>query len=403
MHRHPLNLLFLVILAGSVVSLIGFGGRTIFGLFLEPITQSYEWERTVFALALALQNLFWGLSQPFAGALADRFGPVKVLAYGGVLYAVGVAAMSVTTSPVLFGLSAGVIVGLGMAGCSFTIVIAAVNKLVAEEHRSLASGLITAAGSLGQFLFAPAGQSLLAAYSWQSVLLLLALVILIVPAVTIAGLGRAQASTPSLASADFSFRDTAKSAFSFSGYRYLNLGFFVCGFHIGVMMTHLPAALADRGATPETAAWGLALIGLSNIVGASFFGWLGGKFSKRILLSLIYGGRGLLILAFISLPLSPNLIYGFAIGMGFLWLSTVPLTAGLVSVMFGPATMATLFGIVFFSHQVGAAVGAWLGGYFYAATGSYDFVWVLSIGLSFLAMVCHLPIPERRLLAQSAA
>jgi predicted MFS family arabinose efflux permease len=379
------------IACGAFIVLLSFGIRSGFGLFLQPISLDLGWGREVFALALAIQNLLWGLSQPFVGALADKWGTARTVVGGGLLYALGVYLMSTTTSPAELYFSAGVLIGLGLSGTGFGVVLAAVARSVPPERRSVALGITTAVGSLGQFLLPPIGQALLSAYGWQSALALLAFgsIAMVLAA---GGLrGRVQTS----GHGHQTIRQALVEAGAHSGYLYLTAGFFVCGWHVAFIAVHLPAYLADGGLSTEVAAWCLALVGLFNVIGSYAAGVLGGRLSKKYCLSFLYAARAVLILAFIMLPLSPASALVFSAIMGLLWLSTVPLTSGLVAQIFGPRYMATLFGIVFLSHQVGSFLGVWLGGYLYDVYGSYDLIWWLSVALGLLAALLHWPIDER--------
>jgi predicted MFS family arabinose efflux permease len=383
-----------VVACGCLIALLTFGIRASFGLFTLPISEAHGWGREVFALAIAVQNLLWGAGQPFAGALADRFGSARVLAAGGVLYAVGVALMAVAATPLQMHLSAGVLIGLGLAGGSFTIVMAALARRVPPERRSWAMGIATAAGSLGQFVMAPLGQAFILAYGWQTALLILAAGAAIVPL-----LATAMVSSPSsLSSAgeiDLGLKETLARAFGHRSYLLLTAGFFVCGFHVAFITVHLPPYLLDVGADPRLAAWSIAIIGLCNVVGSYGAGVLGGRHSKRWLLASIYLLRSVAIALFVLLPVTTLSVLLFAAAIGILWLSTVPPTSGLVAVMFGTRYIATLFGVVFFSHQVGAFLGIWLGGLFFELYGSYDAVWWMSVALGLFAALIHLPIVER--------
>src|ERR671913_824227 len=396
-----------IVICGCLIALITYGLRTSFGLFAAPITEGRGWSPEVFALAIAIQNIVWGIGQPFAGAIADRYGSAKMLAAGGAVYAAGVALMAVSPTPLAFNLTAGLLVGIGLSGGSFTIVIAALGRLVPEEKSSAAMGLATAAGSLGQFVFAPLGGAFLADYGWQTALLLLASFMIVVPALAAALRGRAETKARASDGPALPARDALWRAFGHGSYLMLVAGFFVCGFHVAFITTHLPAHIADvaghshgghagtGSAGPAIAAWALALIGLFNVVGSYTSGVLGGRYSKRKLLAAIYLARAGVIWLFITLPPTPVVVLGFAAAIGVLWLSTVPLTSGLVAVMFGTRHLGLLFGIVFLSHQVGAFVGVWLGGAVYDATGAYDLMWWASIVLGFAAAVVHLPISER--------
>jgi MFS family permease len=381
-----------VITAGCLIALITFGARTSFGLFTEPLSALRGWDRETFAIAIAIQNLLWGVGQPFAGAIADRFGPGRVLAAGGAVYALGVALMSASTDGAALALSGGVLVGLGLSGGSFTIVIAAFARLVNEERRSWAMGLATAMGSLGQFVFAPLGQSFIGAYGPATALALIGGCVALVPLLAAAlrgGHGAAEAAHRESSSM------AVGEALTHPSYLLLTSGFFVCGFHIAFVSTHLPPYLTELGLGTGLAAWALALIGLFNVIGAYGAGVLGGVYSRRLLLSAIYASRGAAFALFVLLPPTPATVLLFAAAIGLLWLSTVPLTSGLIAVMFGTRHLGLLFGVVFLSHQIGAFVGVWLGGAVYDATGAYDLMWWASIALGMAAAVVHLPISER--------
>ena len=396
----------LMITCGCLIALITYGVRTSFGLFTEPLSEGRGWGREVFALSIAIQNLLWGLAQPAAGAFADRYGSARVLAAGGLVYALGVGLMAVSGTPLAMQLTGGVLVGLGLAGGSFTIVIAALGRLVSEDRRSWAMGLATAAGSFGQFVFAPLGQGFISSYGWQAALVFLAACTVLVPVLATA----LRSDTGSGGSTDepaVPMREAIRGAFGHGSYLLLVAGFFVCGFHVAFITTHLPAHLSDAAAqshahgthaagAAQLGAWALAIIGLANIVGSYTAGILGGKTSKRRLLSGIYLARGAVIALFVTLPPTAPVVIAFAALMGVLWLSTVPLTSGLVAVMFGTRHLGALFGFVFLSHQVGAFLGVWLGGVAYEATGSYDPVWWAGVGLSLIAAGLHWPIVERR-------
>lgn len=383
-----------IVASGCLIALITYGLRTSFGLFIDPLSDGRGWGREVFALSLAIQNLVWGLGQPAAGAVADRYGSGRILAAGGAIYAVGVALMAVSTTPLALHLTAGVLVGIGLSGGSFTIVIAALGRLMPPDRRSWAMGMATAAGSLGQFLFAPLGQTFISGYGWVTALLLLATFAAIVPVLAVALRGGVAPDEGEGSST--SLRQATTTAFGHGSYLLLMSGFFVCGFHVAFITTHLPPYLTDNGASPRVAAWSLALIGLFNVVGSYASGVLGNRVSKRRLLSRIYLSRAVVLLLFIVLPKSPAVVLTFAAAMGILWLSTVPLTSGLVAVMFGTRYLGTLFGFVFLSHQIGAFLGVWLGGVAYAQTGSYDPVWWAGVVLALVATALHWPIVEKR-------
>ena len=396
-----------IILCGCLIALIGFGPRSAFGFFLTPMSAANGWGRDVFALAFALQNLLWGIAQPFAGAVADRFGMVRVLTVGALLYALGLALMAYTTSPITLQVTAGVLVGFGLAGCSFNLVIAAFGKLLPERYRMLAIGAGTAAGSFGQFLFAPFGVALIDNAGWQNALLVFSgLLLFIVPMALAlatprsepkpAGAGLDVASTQSLTAA-------LTEAFAHRSYVVLVLGFFTCGFQLAFITLHLPSYLIDRGLSAQIGGWALATIGLFNIIGSISVGWLSMYFPRRYLLALNYFLRAVFIAAFVLLPASPVTTLLFAAGMGLMWLSTVPPTSALVTLMFGTRWLATLYGFAFFSHQVGGFLGAWLGGLLYERTGSYDIVWWLTVMFGLLSAAINLPIEEKPVLRAAPA
>lgn len=387
--RSPL----IIVLAGCLIAVLTFGPRSSMGFFLQPMSQDNGWGRDVFGLAIAIQNLLWGVGQPFAGAITDRFGIVRTLCGGAILYALGLALMAYATTPGMLHLSAGVLIGFGMSGSSFNMVLSGFAKLLPEEWRTLAYGAGTAAGSFGQFLFSPLSVALLGEYGWQVTLLIFGAAMLLVIPLSMALAGASSGTHQSHHPAQ-SFREALSEAFGHGSYVLLVLGFFTCGFHLAFITAHLPPYLVDKGLAVSWGGWVLALIGLFNIVGSIMSGYLGDRLPKRFVLSGIYALRSVAFLAFLLLPVTPvtALVFGAAIGL--LWLSTVPPTSGLVALMFGTKYMATLYGVVFFSHQVGAFLGVWLGGVLYERTGSYDVVWWLGVGLGLFSAVVHLPIRE---------
>jgi MFS family permease len=386
-----------VILAcGCLIGALGFGARSGMGFFLTPMSSTYGWSREVFSLALAIQMLLWGAAQPFCGALADRFGPMRVLSVGAVLYALGLASMAYASSPVMLHLTAGVVIGFGLAGASFTIVIGAFGKLMPPEWRTLAFGAGTAAGSFGQFLFSPLAVALIDSFGWQHTLLIFAAVVLLIAPLSLAlALPRGTASPAAGAAPRQSVKQSLSEAFGHRSYVLLVLGFFTCGFQIFFIAVHLPAYLVDRGLPAWTGGWTLASIGLFNIIGAIAAGWLSASMPKRYILSFIYFGRAVAILVYILLPPSTAATLIFGAVLGLFWLSTVPPTSGLIAVMFGTRWLAMLFGFAFFSHQVGGFLGVWLGGMVFERTGSYDVVWWISILLGLLSAAINLPIVEK--------
>lgn len=385
----------IILIAGCLIAMLTFGPRASSGFFLLPMSNEYGWGRDVFGLALAVQNLLWGLGSPFAGAIADRFGTVRVLCVGAVIYAAGIALMSYAVTPGLLHLSAGVLVGFGLSACSFNLVLAAFGKLLPDKWKSIGFGAGTAAGSFGQFLFPPLATGLIGRVGWQETLLIFAVVLLLVIPLSFALATRGSA-TQKQASAlpSQSIGGALKEAFAHPSYVLLVLGFFTCGFQLAFVTVHMPAFLADKGITAEIGAATLALIGLFNMIGSLTAGALATRFSRKWMLALIYTGRGVAIAAFILLPITPMSCLVFGAALGLLWLSTVPPTSGLVLLMFGARYMAMLYGFAFFSHQVGGFLGVWLGGVLYEAFGSYDIVWWLSVALSFASAAINLPIRE---------
>jgi MFS family permease len=383
----------LIIAAGCLISLLSFGPRSIMGLFLAPMTEARDWSREVFALSIAIQNIMWGLGQPVAGAIADRYGSGRVLAVGGLIYAAGLALMSWAPTPLWLNVSAGVLVGLGMAAGSFSIVLAAFGRRVPREKQSIVFGVGTAAGSMGQFLFAPLGHALIGGVGWSQALMVLAAMMLAIPVLASALAGRP--GPVGEAVREQTLGQALSQAFAHRSYLLLTAGFFVCGFHVAFITTHLPPYIVDRGLDPIIGAWSLALIGLFNIIGSLAAGVIGQSYPKPVFLSLIYLCRAAAFALFVLLPATPASVLIFASVMGLLWLSTVPPTSGLVAVMFGPKHLGMLMGIVFLSHQIGAFLGVWLGGRLYDQTGSYDVVWWLGVALGLFAAIVHWPIEER--------
>jgi MFS family permease len=381
----------LIVTAGAIISLIGYGIRGDFGLFQEPMLNTRGWSRETFALALAIQNLMWGLGQPFAGAIADRYGSGRVLAGGAVLYAAGIAMGAVVEGPIALHLTLGVMTGLGLAGASMFIVLGAFGRLLPPERRAWASGIATAAGSLGQFLFAPIGQGFIAAWGWPVALVLLGCAALPMIPIALALKSRNVPAAPQQQSLGAALREAS----THKSYWLLIAGFFVCGFHLAFIQVHMPAYIAGFGLSASVGAWAIGFVGLFNTIGAYAAGVLAGRGSKKNLLSAIYLGRAVVIALFVLTPVSVPSVLAFSAAMGLLWLSTVPPTSGLVALMFGPRYMSMLFGVVFLSHQIGAFIGVWLGGWAYDAFGSYTLVWWISVGLGVFSAAVHWPIAER--------
>ena len=386
---------FAVILAACLISLVGFGIRASFGLYLDPMTIAKGWSRETFALAMAIQNLCWGIGVPIAGAIADRYGPALVIAVGSVIYGVGIAGMAISDSGLALQLTGGLLVGLGVALTSFSLALAAIARVVSPERRSVALGFATAAGSLGQVIFSPLSHALISSYGWHDSLVLVSFITLImIPlAFTLPGAGKVPGELPS----NQTMGEALGEAFRHRGYVLLTIGFFVCGFHVAFLTVHLPAYVTDIGLSPQVGAYALSIVGLVNIAGSFASGAVGQRFSKKLSLSFIYFGRAVVIAAMLVAPATELTIYLFAAAMGLLWLSTVPLTTGIVAQIFGLKFMATLFGMVFLSHQIGSFTGVWLGGVLYDRTGSYDMMWWAGIFFGVFAGLVHLPIDERPL------
>ena len=383
-----------VMVFGCLIAMISFGPRSSLGFFLTPMSQEHHWGRDVFSMALAIQNLLWGVGQPFAGGMADRFGTNRVLIVGALLYAAGLALMAYSTTGGMLDLSAGVLIGFGLSGSSFTIVLGAFGRLLPPEWRSLAFGVGTAAGSFGQFLYSPVAVALMDHFGWRGAITIFAAVTLLIVPLAVA-LATPRSAAPVAPVPTQSFREAIGEAFAHRSYVLLVLGFFTCGFQLAFTTVHLPSYLIDRGLSAEVGGWTLAIIGLFNIVGSLTSGYLGARMPKRYILSAIYFSRALSILIFITLPPSTaaTLIYGAVTGL--LWLSTVPPTSGLVATMFGTRWLAMLFGFAFFSHQVGGFLGVWLGGLVYDYVGSYNPVWYLSIFFGVMSAIINLPIREQ--------
>jgi MFS family permease len=385
-----------VIAAGCAIAMLGFGPRATMGFFQLPIITENSWGRDTFGFAIAVQNLFWGIGQPFAGAVADRFGTLKVLIGGLILYAAGLVLMTLSTSPAIFTLTSGVLIGFGLSGCSFNLVLAAFGKLLPPEKRPMALGFGTAAGSFGQFLFSPLAVGLIEGTGWKwSLIVFAALLLATIPLAWFLATEPRQ-SLPTDSEADKrTLMQVLAQAFGHTSYILLVLGFFTCGFQLAFITIHLPAYLKDIGINPGIGPWVLALIGLFNIVGSIGAGYVMTRMPRRYLLAIIYTLRSFAIIALLMLPPSTALVLAFGAAMGLLWLSTVPPTSSLVMTMFGTRDMAMLYGFAFFSHQVGGFLGGWLGGVFYEWYGNYNLVWWGSIALGFASAIINLPIVEK--------
>jgi MFS family permease len=385
----------IVIAAGCLIALLGFGARSAYGLLLEPMTGARGWGRETFAFALAIQNLVWGFGVPFASMLADRYGPSRVLAVGAVVYGIGTAGMATATTGAGLTLFGGVLTGLGIALTSFSIALAAMVKVVDPWRQSLVLGIGTSAGSLGQVIFSPLSQLVIAEYGWDSALLFLAASVLFIAPLAVLLPGNADGGGDT--KIEQGLGEAIVEAIRHRGYVLLTLGFFVCGFHVAFITVHFPAYVKDLGLAAEVGAWAIAIIGLFNIVGSFLSGLAGQRWPKKNGLVVIYSLRAIAIATLLIADKTATTIYAFAAVMGILWLSTVPLTSGIVAQVFGLRFMATLFGFVFLSHQLGSFLGVWLGGYLYDRTGSYDVVWWTGVALSVVAALLHMPINERPL------
>jgi MFS family permease len=383
-----------IIICGCAIALLSFGPRSSFGFFIQPMGRELAWGRDVFGLALALQNLLWGLGQPIAGAIADRFGSLRVILVGALLYAGGLLTMCYAATPLSLDLGAGVLIGFGLSGCSFNLVLSAFSKLLPPQQRGIALGAGTAAGSFGQFLFAPFGVAMIDNFGWQAALTVFAALMLLIVPLSLALATPAQTSANAPAADQQSFKTALAEAFGHRSYVLLVLGFFTCGFQLAFITVHLPAYLSDRGVSAQTGGWVIAAIGLFNIIGSLGVGWLQNIFPKRYILSAIYFTRALSIIAFISFPITTFSAIAFGAISGLTWLSTVPPTSALVALMFGTRWFSTLYGFAFVSHQVGGFLGVLLGGIVFEKFGSYTPIWWLSVLFGVLSALINLPIVE---------
>ena len=387
----------IVLACGMVVLLVSFGLRSSLGLFLRPMSADLGWGREVFAFAMALQNLVWGLSQPLAGAIADRYGSGRVIAGAALLYVLGLYLMSAAATPIDLSLSGGVLIGIALSGTGFPVVLAVIGRSVPESRRSMYLGIGSAGGSSGQVLVVPMSHGLLTDFGWSGALLALAASSLVMVPLAAALAGRRDPAHGGDPQAPQSLGSAVGEAARHRGYWLLTAGFFVCGFHVSFISTHLPAYIADQGIDPAYGATGLALIGLGNIIGSLGCGALGGRYPKKNVLCALYLARAVLMAGFLVVPVSITTLIIFSFTIGLMWLGTVPLTSGLVAHLFGVRYMATLFGFVFFSHQIGSFLGVWYGGYTFDRTGNYDAVWWVSVALGLISAALHWPIRERPL------
>ncbi|KQP21014.1 MFS transporter [Pseudorhodoferax sp. Leaf265] len=382
-----------ILICGGLIVTLSMGIRHGFGLWLQPITQANGWTREAFALAIAVQNISWGIAGIFAGMAADRFGAFRVLLVCALLYALGLVGMAHATTPLMFSLSTGVLLGMAQAGTTYAVIFGVIGRNVSAERRSWAMGIAAAAGSFGQFLMVPVEGFLIARFGWQEALVILgAAALLIVPlAFALREPGFAGTTT---VKRDQTIGQALAEAFKYPSFQLLMAGYFVCGFQVVFIGVHLPSYLKDHGLSPQVASYALALVGLFNVFGTYIAGTLGQRMPKKNILSFIYFARAVVITVFVMVPLSPTSVYLFAATMGLLWLSTVPPTTAAVASIFGIQHLSMLGGFVFFSHQIGSFLGVWLGGYLYDRTGSYDVVWMITIALGVFAGLVNLPVKE---------
>ena len=391
----------IIMLSAAALVSVTFGVRQVFGLFLVPISIEIDSGLQLFSLAIAVQNLIWGLSSPLFGAIADKYGAWRVAAFGTLIYAVGLLFMAfvVNETGVFLGQ---ILIGMGLGSAGISIAVGAVARAAPPEKRSLAMGLVTSFGSFGQFALVPVAQILMTQNGWQFALVILSAIVASMVAFSL-GMRVPAGGEPPLEGVVQTTRSALREATSSRDYILLTIGFFVCGLQLVFITTHLPTYLSDSGISGDTASWSLALIGLFNIVGAFLCGWLGGVVSKKKTLAIVYLLRGLIIVAFISLPPSPGSALLFGAAMGLLWLGTIPLTSGLIVTFFGPRYLSMLYGLVFLSHQLGSFVGAWLGGIWYDWYGNYEAMWWLNAGAGLFAFGVNWAIREPEPLAQAPA
>ena len=382
-----------VLACGAAIVTLSMGVRHGFGLWLQPITQAQGWTRESFSLALAIQNLSWGVTGIFAGMVADRFGAMRVLMLGAVLYALGLVGMALSPTPGVFLLTTGVLIGMAQAGTTYAVIYGVIGRNIPAERRSWAMGVAAAAGSFGQFLMVPVEGWLIAHMGWQQALLALAGAVLLIAPLAL-GLREQASTTPGGAHRDQTILQALREAMRYPSFQLLMAGYFVCGFQVVFIGVHMPSYLKDKGLSPQVASYALALIGLFNVFGTYAAGVLGQKLAKKKILASIYVLRSVAIIVFLVVPLTPASVYVFASVMGVLWLSTVPPTNAVVAQIFGVQHFSMLGGFVFFSHQIGSFMGVWLGGVLYDRTGSYDVVWYIAIALGVFAALVNLPVKE---------
>jgi len=394
-----------IIAAGCLMSVITFGPRSAVGQFQLPILGEFNFGSEIFSFAMAVQYLFWGIGQPLAGAIADKYGTARVLVAGCIVYAIGIALVVWSSDPLTFTLTQGVLVGFGFSACSFGLIIGAFGKLLPPEKRSFAFGVGTAAGSFGQFLFSPLSGAMIQAYGWHmTAFIFSATVIACIPLALFLSNRPTAASTPDPSPAQTqSFRQALAEAFGHRSYILLVIGFFTCGFQLAFVTVHFQRYVVEAGLAPSIGYWAFALVGIFNIIGSLASGWLSDKLPRNWILSFIYLSRSLVTIAFIMLPVTPFSTMMFGVLTGLLWLSTVPPTSSLISIMFGMKYFSTLYGLAFLNHQIGGFIGLMLAGWLREVTGSYTIVWWLSIALGIISAVINLPIVEKPVSHQPAA
>lgn len=385
---------WIMLIFGVAIVLVTGGLRQSFGVFLRPVTLDLDIGRQTFGLIIATQALIYGITQPAVGLLADRYGAARIIAAGALIYAAGLWLSGNSSGSVDLFLSLGVLVGLGLSGCTQVVVLGAIGKVVSNERRGIAFGTVIAATSVGMFFLVPGAQAMLDSIGWRDTFTIFAVAVALLPLLALGLRGTAREDSGGVKQ---SLREAIVEARSHSGYLLLTAGFFVCGFHVTFIATHLPAFLADSNVSPLAAAYALGLIGLCNVAGAYLFGALGDRYSKKNLLTLLYFARAILMGLVLVVPINDITALAFGVAMGFLWLATVPLTSGIVAQIFGTRYFTMLFGVVIMSHQFGSFAGAWLGGYIYHVTGTYDLMWVAAVGLGLLASMLHWPIREQPL------
>jgi predicted MFS family arabinose efflux permease len=396
--RNALPLGLAVVVAGALMLSLNMGVRQTYGLFLAPMTAALDVSHASFGLAIAVQNLLWGALTPFCGVLADRFGTGRVLVSGGVVYVAGLVVMALAESALGLHMGAGILTGIAVSATGFPLVLSAVARAAPPEKRSMWLGIATAGGSMGQFVLLPATQALIGGFGWSAALMGLALLTAVMVPLAWPLRGRPAL----LKEGELTLGAAFAEARAHHGYLLLNAGFFVCGFHVAFVATHFPAYVESQNLPAWIGAAALGVIGFFNIIGTFLFGWLGGRYRKKWVLTFIYLARAAAITGLLVLPATSLTIWAFAMAFGTLWLGTVPLTSGLVGQIFGPRYLATLFGVVMFSHQIGAFFGAWLGGISFDLTGSYTVIWLMAVALSLAAAALHAPIADEPLRPEAA-